>query len=131
MHLCYIKCFLLSKPIHHVDHQPPVPFDLPNLLKRTEQITDWRLLGHWLKVPVDTLNTIEQNRGGDVRHCKEEVLNYWIKNEPTASWETLADNIESMGEYKVLVQDIRNSCCKQGTVFPRIVPARRIVSALE
>ena len=76
---------------------------------------DWRLLGHWLKVPLDTLDTIEQNRGGDVRRCKEDVLNYWINNDMTASWEVLADVIENMGGYIVLVQDIRNNCCKQGT----------------
>ena len=100
--------------LNHLDHQPPVPFDLLNLLKWTEKITDWKNLGLYLKVPAEKLETIEQNRG-DVKHCKYEVLNYWINNEPTASWETLADTIESMGEYKVLVRDIRNNCCKQGT----------------
>ena len=63
---------------------------------------------------METLDTIEQNRGGDVRRCKEEVLNYWIKNDMAASWKALADAIESMGGFTVLVQDIRNNCFKIG-----------------
>ena len=49
-----------------------------------------------------------------MRRCKEEVLNYWIKNDMTASWKALADAIESMGGFTVLVQDIRNNCFKIG-----------------
>ena len=63
---------------------------------------------------MDILDTIEQNSRGDLRRCKEEVLYYWIKNDMTASWEALADVIENMGGYIVLVQEIRNNCCKKG-----------------
>ena len=110
--------FLSSKPIIIPGDTPlPVPCNLPNLLKQTEQITEWRDLGLWLKVPVGTLDTIEQNRGGDVKRCKEKVLDYWIKNDMTASWETLANAIESMGGNTVLVQEIRMNCCKKGILL--------------
>ena len=83
-----------------------------NICKWTEQITDWRTLGHWLRVPILMLETIEQVNGHDLSCCKEEVLHYWIKNDKTASWKTLADAIESMGGHMALVQGIRKNCLK-------------------
>ena len=93
---------------------PAVIFNRPNLLKWTEQIIHWRTLGHCLKVPIEMLDTIEEISGGDLSRCKTEVLHYWVKNDTTASWETLADVIENMGGYTSLVQDIREKCCREG-----------------
>ena len=85
-----------------------------NLLKWTEQIIHWRTLGHWLKVPMEMLDTIEETSRGDLSRCKTEVLHYWVKNDTTASWKTLADVIENMGGYMSLVQSIRENCCEEG-----------------
>ena len=71
-------------------------------------------LGHWLKVPMEMLDTIEETSRGDLSRCKTEVLHYWVKNDTTASWKTLADAIENMGGYMSLVQSIRENCCGEG-----------------
>ena len=60
------------------------------------------------------LDTIEETSRGDLSRCKTEVLHYWVKNDTTASWETLADVIENMGGYMSLVQNIREKCCGEG-----------------
>ena len=109
----WLKYFLLSSKLTIIPGHIPPP-TLFDLLKWTEQITDWRHLGHGLNVPKEKLDTIEKDIG-DLRRRKEEVLDYWIKNDMTASWETLANAIERMGENTVLVQEIRENYCKQGT----------------
>ena len=58
-------------------------------------ISDWEELGHQLQVCPVKMSQLVQ-RGGDTEHCREEVVQEWLKDK-TASWEKLCRALERMG----------------------------------
>ena len=46
---------------------------------------------------VDKLNIIEKNHPGDVERCCTEMFKYWLKIDTEASWNKIADALESIG----------------------------------
>ena len=58
-------------------------------------ISGWEELGHQLQVCPVKMSQLVQ-RGGDTEHCREEVVQEWLKDK-TASWEKLCRALERMG----------------------------------
>ena len=56
-------------------------------------MTDWKELGHQLGIsPIKTSLLC-----GDTEHCREKVVQEWLKEGKTASWEKLCTALEQMG----------------------------------
>ena len=71
----------------------------------------WRYLGLQVDVPYDQLSTIATNVAGKADAQKEALLStvdYWLRNDLTASWEKLATAVEKC-DYAVLANEIRRS----------------------
>eukprot|EP00731_Ephydatia_muelleri_P009635 Em0005g221a len=58
----------------------------------------WKAIGQALCVPSQEIAIIEHNHRDDDERCLEEVLQYWIRNHPDSSWETLAGILNSTEE---------------------------------
>ena len=70
-----------------------------DLLEETDQVTDWYMLGMYLKLPRDKLTEIErQFSGHGARRCKLEMFDLWMKLNPDASWELIVLALEKCGE---------------------------------
>lgn len=83
-----------------------VEISLLDLLEETDQITDWYMLGIYLKLPTDRLTGIERQFSvHGVRRCKAEMFDLWMKSN-SASWELIALALDRCGE-KVLANNIR------------------------
>ena len=62
-----------------------VQISLLDLLEETDQVTDWYMLGVYLKLPRDKLTEIErQFTGHGARRCKLEMFDLWMKLNPDA-----------------------------------------------
>ena len=67
---------------------------LLNFLEETAEVTDWYMLGLYMKLPSKDLSLIE-------------LFNVWMKRTPNASWELIAAALEKLGE-TVLAEKVRN-----------------------
>ena len=68
---------------------------------------EWYHLGVVLEIPSAILNTIECDHHRDAQRCMTEVIYWWLQNAPECSWAKLAEAVEAMGGYRVLVEKLR------------------------
>ena len=68
---------------------------------------DWFQLGVQLGIKAAKLREIEKDHPGDVQRCKTEVLDWWLQNTPSVSWEKLADALHKTGGYDALAQRLK------------------------
>ena len=81
---------------------------LLNFLEKTAEVTDWYMLGLYMKLPSKDLSLIEkQFSSQQPKRCKAELFNVWMKRTPNASWELIAAALEKLGE-TVLAEKVRN-----------------------
>ena len=70
--------------------------ELLDLLEETDQVTDWYMLGVYLKMPRDTLTDIEKRLSTHgVKRCKTEMFDLWTRRTPGG---LLGTNQGSAGE---------------------------------
>ena len=60
------------------------------------RVSDWEKLGQQLQVSPEKMCQLVQ-RGGDTEHCRKEVVQEWLREDKTASWEKLCMALEHMG----------------------------------
>ena len=81
--------------------------DLGDVLATLTEVTKPYQLGIQLKIiDVDKLDEIERNHPGDIVRQKTEVIKYWLRNSPDASWKNLANALHRMGEHHNLVETL-------------------------
>ena len=61
-----------------------------------------------MKIDSSELDSIEKNHLRDIDRQKTEVVKYWLRNSPDASWTTLAKAVEKMGGYARLVGRLKS-----------------------
>ena len=81
--------------------------DLADVLAALTEVTRPYQLGIQLKIDSSELDSIEKNHPRDIDRQKTEVVKYWLRNSPDASWTTLANAVERMGGYARLVKTLR------------------------
>ena len=57
---------------------------------------DWKVIGTLLGLPSGELKAIEAGWPTNVKWCCNQMLEKWLKVDPTASWEKLFTVIESL-----------------------------------
>ena len=58
-------------------------------------MTDWKLFGVSLDVPVENLDTIKLNDPhGGVENWKMEMFQFWLRSKPDASWKDVVQALE-------------------------------------
>ena len=73
--------------------------NLPDLLEETNRVTDWYVLGAFLKMPPEELKDIEKRLSGEgIKRCKIELFTCWMKRYPNASWAEIAKALEKCDE---------------------------------
>ena len=80
---------------------------LKDVLAALKKVTKPYQLGIQLKVDSSELDTIEKNHPRDIDRQKTEVVKYWLRNSPDASWTTLANAVEKMGGRARLANELR------------------------
>jgi hypothetical protein len=81
--------------------------DLADVLAAIKEVTKPYQLGIQLKIDLAELDSIEKNHRGDVDRQKTEVVKYWLRNSPDASWTTLANAVERMRGHARLARRLR------------------------
>ena len=81
--------------------------DLADVLAAIKEVTKPYELGIQLKIDSSELDSIEKNHPRDNDRQKIEVVKYWLRNSPDASWTTLANAVERMGGHARLVGRLR------------------------
>ena len=71
--------------------------DLPDVITATNQVVDWFTLGLYLRLAFDELETIERDHPGDIKHCRQKMLNSWISL-GNATWSVLRNVLRKMNE---------------------------------
>ena len=85
--------------------------ELLDLLEETDQVTDWYMLGVYLKMPRDTLTDIEKRLSTHgVKRCKTEMFDLWTRRTPGASWEQIKVALEKCGEQALAEQVYKRHC---------------------
>ena len=79
----------------------PAAPTLKELSNALDSVVNWHLLGVKLGLQDHELRTIEQNYRGDSERCKHEVLSRWLRNAKLATWKTITDALQQMGEHTV------------------------------
>ena len=87
--------------------------DLADVLAALTEVAEPYHLGIQLKIDLVELDTIEKNHPGNITRQKTEVIKYWLRNSPDASWTTLANAVERTGGHAGLVKRLRNNCKEQ------------------
>ena len=72
---------------------------------RKETAARWRDLGVELTVSDAKLDNITEDFPRDVERCCSEMLSYWLRNDPQASWNKLIEALKHIGK-KVLAKNI-------------------------
>lgn len=82
--------------------------ELPDFLDETNKLTEWYLLGVYLKLPTEELDDIEKRFSSQgLKRCKIELFRLWDRRGPMRrSWDHLAQALEKCGE-TVLAGEIR------------------------
>ena len=81
--------------------------DLANILAALKEVAKPYQLGIQLKIDSSELDTIEKDHPRGIDRQKTEVIKYWLRNSPDASWTTLANAVERMGGHARLVETLR------------------------
>ena len=55
----------------------------------------WKVIGTLLGIDIEELNIIEHGNRDKAKLCCNEMLQWWLRVDPTASWEKLFTAIES------------------------------------
>jgi hypothetical protein len=80
---------------------------LGDVVAALKKITKPYQLGIQLKIGSSDLDEIERNHPRDIDRQKTEVIKYWLRNSPDASWTTLANAVERMGGHAKLAKELR------------------------
>ena len=78
-----------------------------NVLMALGDVTTPYKLGIQLNIDSSKLDEIEKNHHGNIDRQKTEVIKYWLRNSPYASWTTLANAVERMGGHANLVKTLK------------------------
>ena len=81
--------------------------DLADVLAALKEVSKPYQLGIQLKIDSSELDSIEKNHPRDIGRQKTELVKYWLRNSPDASWTTLANAVERIGGYARLVDNLR------------------------
>jgi hypothetical protein len=81
--------------------------DLADILAAIKEVTKSYQLGIQLKIDITYLDEIEKSHPRDNDRQKTEVVKYWLRNSPDASWTTLANAVERMGGHARLAETLR------------------------
>ena len=81
--------------------------DIRVVLSSINEVTKAFQLGIQLDIDPTVLKTIEKDYPGDSDRQKAEVIEYWLRNSPDASWTTLANAVERMGAHTNLVERLK------------------------
>ena len=72
-----------------------------------KKLNNWFMFGLGLGVPVSELRKIESASGSEhVEQCKAETIQYWLDNNPDASWMKIAQALELVDEL-VLAAEVK------------------------
>ena len=82
-------------------------FEWQNVIAALRDVTTPYQLGIQFNIDPSKLDEIERNHRGDINRQKTEVIKYWLRNSPDASWTTLANAVERMGGHDNLVETLR------------------------
>ena len=86
---------------------------IPLLLTELKDVTNWHMLGVYLRVRESKLEDIEtryqQSQGLD--RCKKEVLCAWLQTNPDASWKEFVDALKQIDE-EVLASNLEKKYCQ-------------------
>lgn len=69
---------------------------------------DWKELGIQLNVPQHVLSDIDRDNHSEARK-RSAVLQYWIDNEPAASWEKITKVLQRIGGHENIITNIRTN----------------------
>ena len=92
--------------------------NLPDVLAALTEVTKPYLLEIQLKIDSSELKAIEKDHPKDINRQKAEVIEYWLRNSPDASWTTLANAVERMGGHARLVETLREERCREESSKP-------------
>jgi hypothetical protein len=81
--------------------------NLAEVLAAIKEVTKPYQLGIQLKIDSSELDAIVKNHTRDVDQQKIEVVKYWLRSSPSASWTTLAKAVEGMGGHARLAGRLR------------------------
>ena len=69
---------------------------------------DWNQLGIQLNVPRHILRNIDRENPGNESKKLSKVLEYWIDNEPAASWEKILEALQRIGGHANITTNIKS-----------------------
>ena len=67
---------------------------------------EWRELLVYLDMPMHVAKVIEMNHPRDIIRQKEEAIDWWLRNSPTASWKQLVDALQ-LADYAELASQVK------------------------
>ena len=86
--------------------------DLADVVTELTEVTDPYQLGIQLRIDTSILKAIEKDHLGNTNRQKTDVIEYWLRNSPDASWAALASAVERMGGHANLVERLRRKLKK-------------------
>ena len=86
---------------------PAIPISLKQILRDTKEVRSWYSLGIQLGIGTFDLKRLEMNYGGDTERCKIEVIDFWLRHDPEATWNKLARAVGDMGGHAKVVETLR------------------------
>ena len=100
----------------------PATPTLKELKIALKSVSDWYSLGIYLDLKSHQLKTIENNHRGDNERCGTEMLDCWLNNTATPTWEAIIKALDWM-EQRGVADEIRRKCVIsnttiEGTDFP-------------
>ena len=99
----------------------PAEPTLKELKVALKSVSDWHSLGVQLNLKSHQLYTIDKNYHGDDERCKTEMLNSWLNNSTTPSWEAIVEALGLMEHGRVADEIQRKyiifNTTTEGTVF--------------
>jgi hypothetical protein len=113
--------FLLLPTLHGIGVYRDDP-KLKDLVYELKEV-NWNQLGIQLNVPRHILRNIDQEYPSNESRKLSEVLQYWIDDEPAASWEKILQALQRIGGHKNIITSIQSKYC---TISPQ--PQGRIES---
>ena len=72
----------------------------------TMEVRSWFSLGVHLGIATDYLKCVESDHPNPER-CKIEVIDRWLRYDPEATWNKLAQAVEDMGGHAGIVETLR------------------------
>ena len=66
-------------------------------MEAVTKVSDWKKLGLQLKVDSVKMSRLDRS-GMDSKHCRKEVVQEWLNEDKSPSWEKLCRALKLMGE---------------------------------